>query len=114
MMLAATLLFTIMVGLVKVARAEMTTVELVFWRGLVSTPMALWLARDVGMGIVNRRLMALRVVLGFGAMMGFFTAAYGLPVTTLSLITKIQPVLIAMLAPLFLGAGEFLGKRARE
>ena len=71
MMLIATLLFTVMVGLVKVARAEMSAVELVFWRGLVSVPIALWMARKVGIGIVNRPLMGLRIVLGFGAMMGF-------------------------------------------
>ena len=49
-----------------------------------------------------KRLLATRIVVGFAAMTCFFTAAHGLAVADMSLIGRLQPLLIALLAPLFL------------
>jgi len=42
-------------------------------------------------------------------MVCFYTAAKELPITDLSLISKLQPILVAVFAPLFLGKGERSG-----
>jgi drug/metabolite transporter (DMT)-like permease len=53
--------------------------------------------------------MALRAVLGFCAMSCFFTAAKGLALADLSILAKLQPLIIAIVAPLLLGRGERSG-----
>ena len=106
LMIAATLLLTMMSGSVKMARIEMSTLDLVFWRGTVAVPLAFALAWRGGLRLGHRRMFAVRLSLGFGAMLCFFTALKGLPLADATLITKVQPMLIALLAPLVLGAGE--------
>ena len=106
----AGILFTIMVSLVKIARAELDTVEVVFWRGFVAVPLAYVVARPAGLRLHNVRLFMVRVGLGFAAMFCFFTAAKGLAVADLTLISKLQPIAIAIAAPFFLGASERSGK----
>ena len=108
-MMGATLAFTLMVTLVKVARQELSAMEIIVWRGLVAVPIAGALALRVGLRPRNTRVVALRAVLGFTAMSLYFTAAKGLPVADLSIITRIQPLLVAALAPLVLGADERVG-----
>jgi drug/metabolite transporter (DMT)-like permease len=105
-MTAAGLMFTIMVSLVKVARAEMSAIDLMFWRGLTSVPLAYLFARRVGVRLHNVPLFAVRAAFGFCAMVGFFYATYGLAVANLSLIHKLHPIIVAIAAPLALGAGE--------
>jgi len=109
LMVLASLAFTVMVALVKLARDDLSAFEVIFWRGMFSIPLAAWMARSTGIRIHNVRLFVLRAVLGFGAMTCFFTAAYGIGVTELSLISKLQPVIVALLAPLFLGRAERSG-----
>ena len=43
--------------------------------------------------------MVVRCVLGFGAMTCFFTAAKGLSLADLSILAKLQPIVLAILAP---------------
>ncbi len=105
-MVFATLAFTVMVGLVKVARDEMSALELVCWRGATSICLTFFLARRVGFAVRRPVLMLSRVLFGFGAMACFFTAAKGLALADLALLSKLQPILVALLAPLVLGAGE--------
>lgn len=109
MMLAGVLL-TAMVSLVKIARAEMSPVQLVFWRGLLALPLAFLIARPVGLRLYNVKLFGLRALLGFGAMLSYFTAVHGIGVADLSLISKMQPIVIAFVAPLLLGATEAAGR----
>src|SRR5690606_5595330 len=92
-------------------RVELTSLEIVFWRSTVAVPLALVLALPVGLRSGSARLLALRSLLGFVTMVGYFTAAGGLPLADLTLITKLQPVIVAVLAPLLLGAGERSGRR---
>lgn len=109
-MTAAGVAFTIMVVLVKFARVEHSAFEIVYWRGILSLPVLLVVAARVGLRIHAARLFAARAVLGFGAMVGFTHAAAGLAVANLSLIHKMQPILVGMAAPIFLGAGERAGR----
>lgn len=110
-MVFATLMFTIMVATVKVARQELSAFEVIAWRSVIAVPITFALAHrsGVGIGIRNRRGMALRGGLGFAAMTCFFTAAKGLPLAELSIIVKLQPILIALVAPLALGRSERSG-----
>lgn len=105
-MVGATLAFSVMVALVKLARAELGAADLIFWRSLVSVPLAAFWASRTTLRIQHKPLVALRTGLGFGAMFGYFTAAKGLSLMDLSLLGRLQPLVIAMLAPLALGHGE--------
>jgi S-adenosylmethionine uptake transporter len=111
LMIAATLVLTIMSGAVKVARVEMSALDLVFWRGAIAVPAAWFMARSGGLVLAKRRVFGVRLVLGFMAMMCFFTALKGLPLADTNCITKVQPILIALLAPWFLGDKERAGIR---
>ena len=120
LMAGAALSFALMVACVKLASPGLEAVELVFWRSWVAIPLALGFARrevhdpspgrkpgDGGIfDVSNRRLLALRCVLGFSAMLCFYTAARGLSVADLNLVGRLQPILIAILAPVVLGRGE--------
>lgn len=108
-MVLAGLMLTVMLSLVKVARSELGALDVMFWRGATSVPLAFLFARRKTLRLHNVRLFLLRAALGFGAMVGFFTAARGLAVAELSLITKLQPILVAVFAALLLGAGERIG-----
>lgn len=101
-MVAAGLSFTAMVACVKTVRTELDALEIVAWRGVIAVPLALVLLRGASPWPVNRRAIALRVGAGFLAMTCFYTAAHGLTVADLSLLGRIQPVLIAIAAPLVL------------
>jgi drug/metabolite transporter (DMT)-like permease len=105
-MVAAGFFFTVMVGLVKVVRVDMSAFDVILWRGAVAAVLAWFVARPAGYVIVRRRLLLLRIVLGFSAMTCFFTAAKGLPLTDLTLISKLQPIVIALLAPILLREGS--------
>jgi len=110
-MVLTTLAFTAMIGLVKVARAELSAAEVVFWRGFVGIPIAALGLRGLRLAPANRPVLALRIGLGFCAMICFFTAAKGLPLADHALYSKLHPLLVGILAPLALGAGERPGSR---
>ncbi len=111
LMLAAALAFTLMVSAVKVARAEMSTLEVVCWRGLISVPLCAMLVPKGRWGIRNRGWMGARVSFGFLAMYCYFTAAKGLAIADLTLIGRLQPVFLAAVAPLLLGDAERSDRR---
>ena len=105
-MLLAALSFTLMVACVKAVRTELSSFDIVWWRGLVSVPLC---ALAVGRGswrIHQHGWFAIRVVFGFAAMVGYYTAAGGLPVANLTLITRLQPFAIALVAPILIGQQE--------
>lgn len=105
-MIAATLSFTFMVGCVKLVRDDLSSVEVMWWRGAIATPIAGALAVRIGFRVRRWRLFALRAALGATAMACFFTALKALPLATSGLIQRVQPLLIAVLAPLVLGRQE--------
>ena len=106
LMLAASLAFVLMTALVKIVRAELSGLEVVLWRGVLSAPVLLVLARRHGLRLVNRRAFVVRLVFGFSAMTGYAIAARGLSLVDLNLIGKLRPVIIAVAAPLILGRRE--------
>jgi drug/metabolite transporter (DMT)-like permease len=105
-MIAASLMFTLMVAAVKVAREEMSALDLVFYRSLFALPLAAAFAWPSRFRIEDKKGIVWRASLGFAAMVMTFTAAGGLTVADLTIIGKLQPLLIAIIAPLVLGRGE--------
>jgi drug/metabolite transporter (DMT)-like permease len=106
LMILAQIAFTIMVVFVKIARQEMSTFEVAFWRSIIAVPFLMLMYRNISWKIHDRFSIALRTGLGFGALCSFFAAAKGLSIADLSLISKIQPMLVALIAPLILGNTE--------
>ncbi len=105
--------FIAMFGFVKHARTELDALEVMAWRGILATPLVWLLARrkKPRLRIANKRVFGVRVVFGFVAMFCYFTAARGLAVADLSLVHKLQPIVVALLAPLLLGSAERPGWR---
>jgi len=108
-MTLAGLMFTVMIYSVRELRADLSAIEIIWWRAAIGAPIAFAMARRVGLSLVGRRLFALRLAFGFAAMTCFYVAAKGLLVADLSILTKLQPIFVAILAPIFLGAGERAG-----
>jgi drug/metabolite transporter (DMT)-like permease len=111
-MVLATVAFTVMVSLVKVGRTELgfDALELMVWRALGGFPLLLVIT-GFALGVRRVDLLALRCVAGFAAMYSFFSAAKGLGVGEMSVIVKLQPILVALLAPLALGVSERSDRR---
>jgi drug/metabolite transporter (DMT)-like permease len=105
LMMLATLVFTVMVSLVKIARQELDVFDVILFRGLVAVPVALALARGK-LHIERKGLLLLRSATGFGSMLCFFGAAKGLAIADLQIISRLQPLAVGFLAPLALGAAE--------
>lgn len=113
LMIAAGLVFTAMVSMVKLLRDDMAAVDVIFWRGLLAVPLA-WLvlrSQSQSLAIPSPALLALRCSCGFLAMFGFFQAAHALTIVDLTLVSKLQPVMVALFAPLVLGRHERSGWR---
>ena len=109
-MMLASLILTIMIGLVKSVRADLSTSETVFWRGVLAVPFAALIALPAGFRVQNKRGLVVRCGFGIGAMWLYFAAAVGLSLADLTLLGKLRPLLIAGAAPLFLGAAERPGR----
>lgn len=108
-MMLGSLSFTTMVGLVKVVREDLSAFEVIFWRGAVALVLLAILARPPRFRITNVRVFSIRLALGFTAMACFYGAAKGLPLADLTLISRLQPILVALGAPLVLGVAERSG-----
>ena len=106
LMFLAQIAFTIMVVFVKISREELSTFEVAFWRSVIAVPLLMLMYRNISWQIRDKKLILFRVVLGFGALCSFFAAAKGLTIADLSLISKIQPILVAILAPILIGSTE--------
>ena len=105
-MMLAQIAFTAMVTLVKIARQELSTFEVACWRSVVILPLLmLWLYKD-SWRVATPKTLFWRVTLGFCALSSFFGAAKGISIADLSLISKLQPIFVAIFAPIFIGVGE--------
>jgi len=109
-MAAASACLVLMTLLIKQARVELTGPEVVFWRGLLSLPLLLLALRGASLRIHNLRLFAIRVAFGFTAMTGYAVAIKGLSLVDIDLVSKLRPLVIAVVAPLLFGRGERPGK----
>ena len=106
LMVAASGAFTAMITLVELARAwGFDTTELIGWRVLGAIP-ALYLVTGADWRVNRWGLLAVRCGFGFCAMFCFFSATAGLGVGELTVVTKLQPIFVAILAPLALGRAE--------
>ncbi len=105
-MALAAMVFTIMVVAVKVARESQSAVEVTAWRSLVAVPLVLALGKTSSLAVRRKGLVLVRCLLGFAAVYCFVTAAKDLSVANLSLLHKLQPIWVALLAPVFLGRQE--------
>lgn len=110
-MILSSAMFTLMVAFVKLCRDDMGPIELVFWRAAISTPILLLTLRGAGFRVHAKGALLARVLFGMTAMTLWYTAAGGIPVFDLNLIGRIEPILLALLAPLVLGPGERAGPR---
>lgn len=108
-MVLASLLFTGMFALVKLVRVELGALDVIFWRGITATPLALLTAWGAGFHVRRPGLLAARALLGFGAMSMFVYAAKGLLIADLGLLYRLQPIAVAVIAPFFLGRAERAG-----
>ena len=85
---------------------KMSTFEVALWRSVTAVPVLMLMYRNISWQIKDKTTISLRVILGFGALCSFFAAAKGLSIADLSLISKIQPILVAILAPILIGSAE--------
>jgi drug/metabolite transporter (DMT)-like permease len=105
-MIVAQLFFTLMIVLVKIARAELSGFEIALWRGVGSIPLLLLFCRGNSWNIAQKEVLLLRILFGFAALSSFYIAAKSLTVADLAMIVKIMPILVALSAPFVLGAEE--------
>ena len=110
-MILAQVAFTVMVVFVKIVRQDLSTVETAFWRSAFAIPLLILWARKQSWHIQDKPAILFRTLFGFGALCSFFGAAKGLSVADLSLISKVQPLLVALLAPIILGSREKASSR---
>lgn len=98
-MLAAGLAFALMGVFVKLASPHFATAELVFWRALVQTLVALAMLRHAGLAVRTRRLgmHVHRGVAGFVSLFMFFYALTALPVATAMTLNYSSPLFLAVL-----------------
>ena len=87
-MIVAQLFFSLMVVCVKLARVELSGVEVVLWRALGSLPILWWLCRGGSWRVSVSGALLCRVVFGFAAMSSFYIAAKSLAVADLSMLSK--------------------------
>ena len=111
LMVLGTLGFVLMVAFVKQVREEMHTFDVMGWRGIFALPIAWFFARRKRLNLTHRRLFALRCALGLSGMTCAYAAARELAVADLSLIWRMQPLFVAVIAPIALGAQESGSRR---
>ena len=107
LMIGAAFLFTCMASLVKMGTSELGyhPLEVVLWRSVGSIPPALWLARG-HLRVASPGWLAARCGFGFAAMFAWFNATRGLGIGELSVLIRLQPVFVGLLAPALLGGHE--------
>lgn len=110
-MILAAFSFVLMLGCVRIARVTLSPWDVIFWRCPPAILLTFVMAWGSGFRIVNKVAFGYRAVFGFLALLSFYTAAGGLRVADLTLIGRLQPLLMAVAAPLVLGASERAGSR---
>jgi drug/metabolite transporter (DMT)-like permease len=105
-MLGAVTAFTVMLGCVKGAGDDALPLELVFWRGTLGALGMLPMMWGRSLRVTQVRVLVLRVAFGTAAMGCFYTATMALDLAVVSVIQRLQPLAIALAAPLVLGREE--------
>lgn len=105
LMVGATVCFTVMITFVKLARDwGSQTLEIMGWRALVAIPL-LALA-GMSWRVRARGVLLARCVFGASAMFCYFSATEGLGIGEISVLSRMQPVWVALVAPVVLGNAE--------
>ncbi len=94
-----------MTVMVKLMNAELPEQELVFWRSLFALPLILAVVLRARRDLiaVNRWSMLRRTLFGFAAMLMFFYALSRMTLAESAILIKLQPIWVALLAPLVVG-----------
>jgi drug/metabolite transporter (DMT)-like permease len=97
--------FSLMSVFAKLAGATLPFQEVVLGRSIVALGLSLWMLRRARVSVwgVNKPLLALRGILGFGGLCCFFYSVVAMPLADATVIHYINPVLVALLAAIFLG-----------
>src|SRR4051812_11944037 len=92
--------FSCMALLVKLASARLPTGEIVFARALITLVLSYVMVRRAGLSPWgnDRTALALRGVLGFGGLTGYYIALAHLPLADATTIQNATPVTTALLA----------------
>lgn len=106
LMIGAAAFLTVMLATAQAARATLDPFTIIAFRSLVIVAVMLRASRRKSLRIHSWKALFVRTAFGLAAMSCFFTALKGISLTSFSLITKLQPVLVAVAAPLVLGAEE--------
>lgn len=109
-MLLASMILMIMIAGVKELRETMAPLEVMVWRTGMAAPVALIFAWPAGLKVRATKVLLLRSALGAGAMACTFEAAGGLSLADLSIIMRLQPIFVAVFAPIALGTAERSGR----
>lgn len=104
-MAAAALFFSLMSLLVKMAGRRLPVPEIVLARSILTffLTWAYLARRGIPLGGRRRGLLALRGLLGFGALLCFFYAVVHLPLAEATVIQYMNPLFAAIMAALLLG-----------
>ncbi len=104
LMSLATLGFAGMATMVKLLDRELPETQLVFWRALFSIPVLVLLLLKAKQALVvkARWTLLMRAAVGFLSMLLFFYSLGRLPLGEAQMLMKLQPVWIALLAPVML------------
>lgn len=105
-MAASGLAFAALNAILKEARADLIAAEVMAWRALTSLPPSALLAWRPGFRVKNRGGMVLRALLGSISMISTVVALKDLSLAQMSLVGKLQPILVAWAAPRVLGQSE--------
>ena len=105
--LGAAAAFVLMVSLVKICReAEISTRSIVFYRSFIVLPCCFFLCRRLSLQVYAKGFLVARCIFGFAAMTTSFAAMRWINVVEINLLFNLQPMLVAVCAPLILGTLE--------
>ncbi len=100
----AVLSFSVMSALAKMAGNDIPSIEIVFFRGLFSMPIILFLSFKSGISLRGKRrgLLLMRSLSGTIALFMFFFAVTRIPVANALLLNQTAPIFILPMAAIFL------------
>lgn len=104
-LLAAAFFFSLMTVCVKLAGARLPAEEIILARAVLGLGLSVWAVRRAGLRLRGHapRLLVLRGMLGSGGLYCFFYAVTVLPLSEVTTIHYVNPILTALLAAVVLG-----------
>lgn len=109
-MTAAAAAFIAMMAFLKIVRTELDALDVLFWRGVVAAPLSLLMCWRVSLRVKRPGLVLVRAAWGTATVFLLAYSAKGLAVADMTLLFRLQPILVALMAPLLLGHNERAGR----